>query len=265
MLGTGTSSVCALFEGCQVLLYRFRLAAPSCPDFSQEPPARRSCTRRRGGSQKLKAIGVCWWPKGAALWLGVPPCCEVRDGIRDDSQLPRCESLPFVRHRRRPSMEPPHWRHDVLHLSLSPVLFSFVCPPPSSLLTATARPTPSLSVPTPRAHTHTHTLTSPVLPGSSHPHTRIPTADMSSSTAQGPDPTKLENMERDKAGEGGEQKENAAGMAGGVVSILVKKLVRAISSSRFLLASLLSHLCPPRSPLSPLSSLSPQSCAPFQS
>jgi len=108
--------------------------------------------------------------------LRVPPCCEVRDGVRGDSQLPRCESPPFVRHGRRPSMEPPHWRHDVLHLSplLSSVLFSFVWPP-SSLLTATAPPPPSPSPPPTR--TRTHTLTSPVLPGSSHPHTSIPTAD----------------------------------------------------------------------------------------
>ena len=45
-------SVCALLRRLpgvpQVLLYRFRLAAPSCPDFSQEPPARYSCTRRSG-------------------------------------------------------------------------------------------------------------------------------------------------------------------------------------------------------------------------
>ena len=53
---------------------------------------------------------------------------------------------------------------------------------------------------------------------------------MSSSTAQGPDPTKPENMERDKAGEGGEHKEDVAGTASsGMVSVLVEKLVRAIS------------------------------------
>jgi len=43
------------FEGCQVLLYRFRLAAPSCPDFSQEPPARRSCTRRGAGDPRMES------------------------------------------------------------------------------------------------------------------------------------------------------------------------------------------------------------------
>ena len=159
------------FEGCQVLLYRFRLAAPSCPDFSQEPPARRSCTRRRGGSQKLKAIGG----QGSDLGLRVPPCCEVRDGVRDDSQLPRCESLPFVRHGRRPSMEPPHWRHDVLHLSLSPVrrvLSAIMSSPPSSLLTATAPPPPSPSSPPPRTLTHTHIPRPPrvLAPPHQHPH-----------------------------------------------------------------------------------------------
>ena len=46
------------FEGCQVLLYRFRLAAPSCPDFSQEPPARCSCTRRRGDPRNGSNWGV---------------------------------------------------------------------------------------------------------------------------------------------------------------------------------------------------------------
>ena len=77
---------------------------------------------------------------------------------------------------------------------------------------------------------HAHALTFPVLHVSLHPHTSIPTADMSSSTAEGPDPTKPpENMESDKAGEGGEHKEDAAGTASGVVSVLVEKLVRAIS------------------------------------
>ena len=105
--------------------------------------------------------------------LRVPPCCEVRDGVRDDSQLPRCESLPFVRHGRRPSMEPPHWRHDVLHLSLSPVHFSFVVSAsPSSLLTATAPPPPSPSSPPPRTHTHTHIPRPPrvLAPPHQHPH-----------------------------------------------------------------------------------------------
>ena len=51
----------------------------------------------------------------------------------------------------------------------------------------------------------------------------------SSSTAQGPNPTKPENTELDQADDGGEHKENAAGTAGGVVSVLVEKLVRAIS------------------------------------
>ena len=53
-------------------------------------------------------------------------------------------------------------------------------------------------------------------------------------------------MERDKAGEGGEQKETAAEMASGVVSVLVEKLVRAISEygcSRFLLTPLLPLIC----------------------
>jgi hypothetical protein len=36
-------------------------------------------------------------------------------------------------------------------------------------------------------------------------------------------------MERDKVSEGGEHKEDAAGTAGGVVSVLFEKLVRAIS------------------------------------
>ena len=53
--GRGTSVSAHSVEGCQVLLYRFRLAAPSCPDFSQEPPARRSCTRRGAGDPRMES------------------------------------------------------------------------------------------------------------------------------------------------------------------------------------------------------------------
>ena len=51
----------------------------------------------------------------------------------------------------------------------------------------------------------------------------------SSSEAQEQDPTKPAITELDQADEGGEHKENAVETAGGVVSVLVEQLVRAVS------------------------------------
>ena len=79
------------------------------------------------------------------------------------------------------------------------------------------------------------------------------------------------NEEVGKGGEGGEHKEHAAGTAGGVISVFVKKLVRAISPNsarRFLLAPLPispSHLVTYQDPIdsliSPSTFLFLQSCA----
>jgi hypothetical protein len=64
----------------------------------------------------------------------------------------------------------------------------------------------------------------------------------SSSDAQGPDPTKPAITELDQSDEGGEHKGNAAETAGGVVSVLVEQLVRAVSDVPPFLVCVTSHM-----------------------
>ena len=68
------------------------------------------------------------------------------------------------------------------------------------------------------------------------------TLSSSSEAQQGPDPTKPAITELDQADEGGEHKGNAAEMVGGVVSVLVEQLVRAVSDFPPLLVCVTSHM-----------------------
>ena len=82
------------FEGCQVLLYRFRLAAASCPDFTQEPPAR----RRVHGGAGIPEIESNWGvmvAKEQLSGLRVPLEAEARRSVLE-GQCPQ-ERLPAAR------------------------------------------------------------------------------------------------------------------------------------------------------------------------